>query len=256
MSFDNPSRVFSTYVYLAKRSITDFTRGSFLGVLWSVVLPLLHGVTVLWVFSELYERPGVELLFFMWPALFTWQFFVKTTTFTCRSLGKDNVKLSALPNIYFSLSHLFNDVLSFAVMIAIVIGAKVVMNAEVPIIFLLNLIPAFGLVLLFTMGIGLLLSAFFIFVPDVEYLWGVLCQIGMFLSPIYFPEEFFINGRFWSVLQWNPMFYLLRLVRESLVTGEFASLDLWLLCSAISFSTAYIGVYVYRRLSKHFINFI
>lgn len=244
------------YWLLVHRSLSEFAHGSVLGVLWSIIIPLIQGVVLLIVFSTLLGRPIEKFLFYMWPALFSWQFFVKTSMDCSRGLSRPHLRFSNIPNIVFTLSKLFDSVPSYLCIIIIISIARVVYASHFPFIFICQLIPAFILLLLFTMGVGLLLATAYIFLPDTVYLWNIVTQTGVFLCPIYFPEEILVQSQYWWIMKFNPMFYMLSLIREPLLTNHFSSLSLWFICSTISFGTALTGIYLYQKLNKYFINFL
>ena len=244
------------YFFFVKQSIFAYLRSSFLGILWTLLLPMVNGFILIAIYTSIFHFPLVEALFYIWPGFFIWNYFVSTTSTVCTSINAGKVKVSANPNILFPLSQVFNFFPPFIVSYIIIIIAKIVFHQEIPFVFILNLIPSFAAFLLFTVGNGLVLSVLYVFFRDINHIWGLICQIGFFLCPILLPESFLTNSRYWILLKWNPMFYLIKFIRDPILTGELPALNLWIICWLLALFFAASGVFIFQKMNKKFIHFL
>jgi len=252
----NFQKLLSKYLFFVKLSILSYQRSSILGIFWTLILPIINGFILVAIFTSIFHMPVAESLFYLWPALFLWHYFVATTSNLCTSLNSSNVKTSSNHNILFPLTALFNFFPSFILICTLLVTLKILLFKKIPFLFILNIIPSFSIFILFTLGIGLLLSLLYVFFRDINHIWGVICQIVFFTCPILFPESFLYKSKFWFILKLNPMFYFIKLFREPISTYSLAPLRIWLICLTIALITCFLGVFTFNKMNRKFIHFL
>ena len=254
--FKNIRRFFPVWLYLTWTNISVYTRGSYLGVFWTLLFPLLQMFIFLAIFSSIFNNSSLQLFYAVAPSLFAWNFFVKTTTALCTCLDASAIKMTAVPNLLFPLARVFDDFPAFLVGFICIIGGRLVFTGVVPWIFIFHSFAFVFLFLLFIVGVGLALSSFQVFFRDTSYIWNLFCQTGIFVTPVFFPESFITESRYWHLLRWNPLFYFLKSFRDPLIFGELPAFGVTLTCVLLAFCCFGVGMTIFSRLNRYFINYL
>ena len=112
-----------------------------------------------------------------------------------------------------------------------------------PIIFILQF--------LFTMGIVAILSAFCVFLRDLQQLVALLITIWFFLTPIIYPISLIESDTVRNLFLLNPMHNFVNLYREILLLNDFSLVNLQIIIP-ISFASYLIGGWVFMRIKHAF----
>lgn len=212
---------------LVRRDILTRYKRSFLGIAWTMLNPL--GMMLVWTiaFSQLFDRAGsiVGYPAYVLSGLLAWNFFAQTTTAAMVNFvwGGGLLNRIYVPRTAFAISAigtgLVNLSLAFVPMLIVMLFVGLPISPSV-------LFTPISMVLLglFALGVGLLLSAFAVFFPDVSEMYQIVLQAWIFLTPIMYPVEILPERvRFW-LTHLNPMFYFVRLYRVPIYDGRLPTL--------------------------------
>ena len=120
--------------------------------------------------------------------------------------------------------------------------------------FLLLAYPIMTL-FMFNVGIGLVLSAFFMFFRDVDYLWRVFLQLLMYGSAIFYMiDNFSLRMKF--VFACNPMYRHIAYFREVVLSGTIPSLETHLTLFCFSLAALLAGMLMYKRYNTRFLYYV
>lgn len=213
---------------LGKRQISGRYRGSFLGVLWSFINPLLLLGIYAFVFGFVFRAKfGANLsgnksdfAIILFTGLIIHQFFAE-----CLSKAPDLVVSNAnyVKKIIFPLeilpwsvmfSALFHLMISFIVLLLFYFSVHLSFHWTV-IFFPLVLLP----LVIITMGISWFLSAVGVFFRDMNQFIGFIVTICLFLSPTFYPVTN-IPLPFRYVLYLNPITLIITQVRSVVLDGQ------------------------------------
>ncbi len=243
---------------------TDFKlryQGSTLGYMWSLLRPLFMFTILYLVFVKFLkinnkiEHPAVYLLL----GIVLWNYFVEVTTGSITAIvGKgDLMRKINFPKYVIilagSASALINLGLNF-----VVIAIFMFIN-HVPITpYAFLIIPLVLQLFVLALGIAFLLSALFVKLRDVIYIWDVVTQAGFYLTPVLYlitllPDKF---ARL-SVL--NPMAQIIQDSRYALVTRQSATISnywesalIWMIPIMVCVIIFVCGAVYFRSRSKKF----
>jgi len=243
------------YWFLIRKSISEFNRGYFFSVLWTLALPLLQGFVLIAIFSSVYKESLADVMTYIWPGLFLWNYFVKSTNSIGFSLDGSVIKLTTVPNILFPASKLFDDFFPLLFSFIIIFGFTLSRNLFNSWLFLGNFFLLLPAILAITLGIGLIIATLFVFFRDIQHMWTITCQIGLFISPIFIKSSFLVNSKYWFALKFNPFFYLMLIAREPLISGSLSPIEYWQIVYISSFSVLFIGIVIFQKLNRYFIHF-
>jgi len=243
-------RIFELSLSLAKSEFKERNEGSYLGIIWYLLDPLLMFMLLLFIFSNRlgYSIPDYPLYLLLGITLFN--LFQKTTIestkviydnrFIIKSISFPRESLICailLKNIF---SHLFEIILF--IIFAIYYQNSLFGLIYYPIILLLFCI--------FIFGVSLILSAFTIYFVDFGNIWIFTSRLIWLGTPIFYS----ISGQDYITLVnlFNPVYYFITIARELIIYSK--TPELWMVQGAIvySFLVLFIGVAVFRRLKTKF----
>ncbi|WP_159885969.1 ABC transporter permease [Paenibacillus puerhi] len=212
---------------LAKREITSRYKGTYLGVIWSYLYPLLMLSVYTFVFSEIFQsrwssgvNNKVEFAMVLFCGLTTFNVFseVLTKSPTLITQNVNYVKkvvfpLEVLP-VVSVLASLFNALISYIILIVGLYFFLGVLNWTIiftPIV----LMP----LIIVTAGLSWFLASLGVFIRDMGQLLVILMQALMLLSPIFYPPTA-IPESFRFLLNFNPLSYVIENMRKIMIWGE------------------------------------
>ncbi len=194
---------------LFRRDLQTRYKGSALGVLWSLINPLvLMGIYVL-VFSTLWRVPRVSgsgpYALYLLVGITVWLFFSTSLTTAARSLvaSAPLVRKVRFPRQLVPLSVVATQLVTYAAMLAVLIVANVIVIPETRETFLLSL-PLSVLLIALVGGVSLAVACANVVFRDVEHLVGAILLPWFFLTPILYRLEIFKHHHtVVQVLRWG-----------------------------------------------------
>ena len=209
-------------------AITDLKiryKNSVLGVIWSLLEPLLLLGVLFVVFSTMFRFDIPNFPIYLLLGLITWNFFKNSTTIALTSLVN---RAPLITQIYFPRSiPAISACLSASIMLIIelaVLGIFMAVLQFIPPITILLLPLVFLMALVFVLAISLPLSVLNVKFKDIEFIWGVVIHAGFFLTPIFYQFDMlpqFVR----DVLQFSPMVQVVTMAHHLTLYGTLPSLN-------------------------------
>jgi lipopolysaccharide transport system permease protein len=250
-------------VAMVKREVVGRYRGSVMGLLWSLLTPLLMLVVYTFVFSVVLkarwsgggaavEESRTHFAIMLFAGLIVHGIFAEVIN-RAPSLMLGNVNfvkrvvfpLEILPVVAAGAA-LFHA----AVSLAVLLGAVFVATGSVPwtaLLFPLVLVP----LLMLTLGVAWVLASLGVFMRDVGQVVGLLTTVLLFLSPVFFPITA-VPESFRPWMQINPLTFAIEQSRALLIFGELPSLQDWLVYTAATGVVAWVGYVWFQKTRKGF----
>jgi ABC-2 type transport system permease protein len=116
----------------------------------------------------------------------------------------------------------------------------------------LSIIPMF-LLLLFSTGVGLILSVFCVYFRDIEYIWDVLTQLLFYMVPIIYHVKTIQTDALVFIIKINPLYSMIELFRQCLLYGQLMSWKMLAYATATSVVTLLIGMLFFNKKSDDII---
>lgn len=231
---------------MVKRDFVTRYRRSVLGVVWSLLNPILTMLVLTMVFSQIFrfEIPGVSFAVYLLSGQLIFGFFSESTNGAMGSVlaGAGTIKKVYVPKYIFPTTRVLSSVINLGFsFLAFLIVFVVTGTAFHPTIFLIP-IPIFYL-LIFSMGIGMLLSAVAVFFRDITYIYGVLLTLLNFLTPIFWPVSI-LPPRVYHLIHLNPMFHFVEYFRALALYGTIPGLWTNIICIGFALAAFFLGLYV------------
>lgn len=239
---------------LAMAGFKQRNEGSYLGIFWYLLGPLLTFGLLLAVFSTRLGNNIQNYPLYLLSALIMFNLFQFATTESSKivSLYRGIIK-----SINFDLettvgatvlkalfSHIFEVVVFAAVMIFFNVSLK-------GLLFYPFILVVF---IIFIFGISLILASLTVYFTDLENIWIFVSRLLWLATPIFYA----IGGqdKLFALNLFNPMYYFITVSRDLLIYGKMP--ELWLIQGMIfySFISLFIGVFIFNSLKGKFAEMI
>lgn len=252
----NLKRNWFTVSSLVSRDFKLKYRRSFLGVLWSVLNPLLMMCVLTVVFSTMF-RFNIEhypLYVILGNVLFS--LMSDSTSGAMYSILESSslIKKIRIEKLIFPVEKVLFQLVNFCIsLIAVAIVMIVLQVAPQPSLIALPILLVY--VTLFSAGIGLALAALAVFFRDICHLWGVVITAWMYATPLFYSIELLPE---WAlpIMQANPMYHYVTYFRDIVLAGTVPGLSENLLCLGMGVVAFAIGLLIFRKTEKKFILYV
>lgn len=231
-------------------------RRSALGILWSVLNPLLMMIVLTAVFSMVFkfEIENFAVYLILGQTLFTFMSDATSSAMSSIIDASPLIKKIRIEKMIFPLEKVVFSLLNFAISL-IAVAAVLLFFRIVPTVNLLFLPLLLLYLFMFSLGLGLLLSSLSVFFRDVMHLWGVVLTAWTYATPLFYPTSI-LTDWMWAIMQLNPMYYYVTYFREIALYGTTPSLMENAICLGCGLVALAIGYMVFRKQEKKFILYI
>lgn len=235
-----------------KKEIRGKYKGSFLGILWSFINPLLQVFVYSIVFSYVMRVQIDNYLVYVVCGIIPWNFFT-----TCINQGNVAVRSNAsiIKKVYFPreilpisvvASGLVNFAISCFIILIFVIGSGLGLSWYIiflPVVAILQTC--------FTLGIVLITSAINVYIKDLEYIVQFILNMAFYATPILYDISLFPVSLRW-VLNLNPLAHMVNAYRNIFMYHQPISMFSWIYMFVISLILMFIGYLIFNKLQKGF----
>ena len=236
-----------------KRDIKLKYRNSALGILWSMLNPLLIMIVLTFIFSNIFKNSIPNFPVYCLSGRLLYDFFSQSTNQSMVSItGKSSlIKKIYVPRYLYPLSRVISSFIIFLISLVPLIG--IMLFTGVP-LNKMNVLILYPLTMLFFigLGVGLMLSAINVFFRDLQHLYSVVLLVVMYMSAIFYSPDI-IEPKYMFILQLNPVFPVISVFRDCILYGQITSLTNWILCGVYAFISLVIGTIVFYRAQDKFI---
>jgi ABC-type polysaccharide/polyol phosphate export systems, permease component len=249
----NALRFRSLLYNLTIRDLKVKYRRSVLGVLWSVLNPLLMMAVLTVVFSQIFRFGVKDFPVFYITGTLIFNFFSESTGSSVGSVigGASLIKKVYMPKYIFPLE---KCVFAFVNMLFSLIATAIVyivLGVDVHWTLLMFPIPMLY-TFVFCLGLSLILAAYTVFFRDIIHLYGVLVTVWMYLTPIIYPVTILpIKVR--QFISLNPMYHYVTYARDVMIDGKLPSLETNIICIGFAVLFLAIGIAAFRKKQDNFI---
>ena len=199
---------------LVARDIKIKYRRSVLGVLWTLLNPLLMMIVLSVVFSNLFKFDVENFPLFILSGQVIFNFFSESTTNAMGAIvgNASLIRKIYVPKYLFVISRIFSSFINLMASFTALILVMVATRAELHWTVILVPIPLV-LLAIFSMGIGLILSAITVKFRDIMYLYSVFMTVLMYLTPIIYPMSI-LPAWLTPIVKLNPITNILLMFRD------------------------------------------
>ena len=236
-----------------KKEIRGKYKGSWLGVLWTFLNPLLMLAVYAFVFPYILRVNVDNYTIFMIVALIPWNFF---TTAIQSGTGSVVANGNILKKVYFpreiipisiTTSQLVNFLITCIIMAVFIIFSGVGCSVHALLFPLLVLIQY-----ILILGLTFILSALTVFVRDIDHFVSVILMLGFYATPIVYQGEM-LPKKFQIFLKLNPMAQLVEAYRSILYYHRMPDMTMLVIWGLGSVALLVVGYLIFKKLEKSFV---
>lgn len=241
---------------LVKRDFKQKYKRTVLGMAWSLLSPLCSLLILYLVFSNFFGRgiPHFSIYLFCGNLLF--HYFREATTGGMQALFANAAVFSRInvPKYIFLLSKNVSSLINFGLSLIIFFVFVFFSGLPFTVLFVLLLYPITFLVI-FNVGIGMILSALFMFFRDIGYFYDILTMLIMYGSAIFYSVDI-VKPEYRDLFYLNPIYCYITYFRCIVVDGVIPTLELHLLCAFYALVALAVGGYIYKKYNHQFLYYI
>lgn len=242
---------------LVSKDIKLKYRRSFLGYLWSILNPLMTMVVLVIVFSNMFRFDIENYPVYLIIGQILFSFLTESTSQAIFSITGNSalLKKTYVPKYEFTLaritSSLVNLIFSLGAMIIVFLICKVrftVCFFWIPVVLVE--------IYVFCLGLGMFLAQAAVFFRDVQYIYGVLTTVWMYLTPIFYPLSALPENIQRMIKMFNPMYFYIEQFRYVVLNGGMPDIQLILCGCIVAVFMLLIGTWTFSKTQDKFILYI
>ena len=261
------------YAWVVLRGLvkTDFRlryQGSFLGIAWSVLKPLMMFCVMYVVFGKFLRMsdgtstyPVVLLL-----GISSWQFVTESTSIGLRSVVDrgDLLRKIHFPNYIVVVSVTMGAMISYAINLVVVLVFALIARVQFTwrvVLLPINIIELYAV----TLGLTLIMATMYVYFRDIAHIWEVLQQVIFYTMPIIYPLSYVTDrGGILATLArmelLNPFAQAIQDIRHNFIAPEtqptiwnqFSNPAVKAIPIVLTLLCLGLGIYLFRRNSRRF----
>jgi lipopolysaccharide transport system permease protein len=229
-------------------------RGSLLGMAWTLLNPIAELLVLLFVFGTVLPLgiPNYPGFLFTGLLVYTWfQTSLHAATLAVVS-NRDLVRRPDVPLAVLPVVSVASTMLHF--LLSLPVLAALLLLTGVPITWPVLALPALiGIQFVLILALSYPLAALHVWFRDTQYFLRLILQLLFFLTPVFY-ESRSIPPAFQLLYRFNPMVGIVEGYRDVLLRGTLPPLASWIGLAAVAGSLLALGLSLYARASRRFVD--
>ena len=252
--FSDTFRAFWDYreliVLLVKRDITVRYKRSFLGLLWTLLNPLLTSLVLWFVFTTIFSSrlpSGTQFAPYLLAGVLLVTFFTQGFNQAADSIAQGSgilMKIYVPPQV-FAFAGAISNAVNFIFGLFALAVVSFMTGDGVSIYFPLTIFVIIFMAMYVT-GLGLLVAVAYIRYDDTRSIFAILISFTMYLAPVFYPKEA-LSPHMQKVISINPITSFLDVFRSVFSGYGNGSVEDWLYMSSFSILVLFVGIRVFAK---------
>ncbi len=240
---------------LVKKGIKLKYRRSYLGIIWTLLEPLLTMAVLTLVFSAMYGNKNRAFPVYILTGRLFYSAFAQGTRFAMKSIRANAgmIKKVYVPKYLYPLSSVIFNYIIFLISLIVLVAVSIILGVY-PSLWTLTAVIPLTILFMLTLGIGMILSTFSVFFRDLEYLWEVGLMLIMYTCAIFYDASMLTKTKTDWILKINPLYGLIKCFRDSVYGSSMFEEPYWLLMPLIaSIVSLILGFLLFKKNQDKFI---
>lgn len=232
---------------LTSREIKRKYSRSYLGIVWSVLNPLLMMTVLSMIFTQIFDRAIENYPIYYLSGYILWHMFTGATNAAMTTLldNKNMLIKVRLPMEIFVIARVYTALVNLGYSLIAYIVMLIVFRIQIRVTVLF--FPVIILfILMFSLGVSFVLSTAYVFFGDVKHLYSVILTLWMYCSAIFYPVDR-LEGVIRTVIEFNPIYEYISATRNVVMYGAMPSVTEILKMLIWSVAMLGIGYWIFRR---------
>ena len=241
---------------LVKRDFKKKYKRTVLGMAWSLLSPLMMLLVMRLVFTQFFGQNMAHSTTYLFCGNLVFSYFNESTTQGMQSLTGNAAIFTKVnvPKYLFLFSKNVQTLINFCLTLCIFFLFCILDHITFTWRFICLLYPICMLVL-FNIGVGLVLSALFVFFRDVQYLWTIFTQLLMYLSAVFYSIEHY-SYQVQCLFLANPIYLFIRYFRKIVIDAAVPSVWFHLLMLGDVLVVLGLGCWMYKKFNTRFLYYV
>lgn len=241
---------------LTKRDFKKKYKRTVLGMGWSLLAPLMTLLVLNFVFGHFFGRRVPHYTIYLFCGNLLFSYFKESTKSGMSSLVSNAAIFTKVnvPKYIFLLSKNVSSLINFGLTLCIFFMFVFADNIPFGLHFIMLLYPIACLVV-FNIGVGLIISAMYVFYKDMSYLYDIFTMLLMYLSAIFYTVDL-LPEKYQMIFYFNPVYTYIKYFRDIVLYAEIPSIELHALCLFYALAALGIGGYVYKKYTHEFVFYV
>lgn len=241
---------------LVKRDYKKRYKRTVLGMLWSILSPLFMLTILAVIFGNFFGRSIEHYVIYLFSGQVIYSYFLEATNEGMLALVSNSSIFSKInvPKYLFLFSKNVSALINFGIILVIYFCFIAADGVGFTWNFLLLVYPIICLVFI-NLGIGLILSALYIFFKDIQYLYSLFTRVIMYGSAIFYSIDI-LPQHLQTLFYCNPIFVCITYFRSIVLHNTVPDLWLHLLLAGYALVLFGIGCYVYKKYNYKFLYYV
>lgn len=238
---------------LVARDVKIKYRRSVLGVLWTLLNPLCMMIILSVVFSNIFKFDIENFPLYVLSGQVIFNFFNDATTSSMTAIINNAALLKKIyvPKYLFVLARIFSSFINLMASYTALLLVMVAVRAELHWTLFLSWFPLL-MVVLFSLGVGMLLAALTVRFRDIMHLYSVFTTGLMYLTPVIYPMSM-LPDRIRFIVQMNPLTNYLEMFRNLAFYNTLPSFSAVVIGVLEGAAAVVLGIYVFYKNQDEFI---
>lgn len=241
---------------LVKRDFTKKYKRTVLGMLWSVLGPLMTLGVMALVFTHFFGRNMPHYVIYLFCGNLLYSFFKESTSCGMTALYDNSNIFSKInvPKYMFLLSKNVSSLINFGINLLILFVFCLIDGVSFSWKFVFLLYPI-GCLVIFNFGMGLILSALYLMFRDMKYLYDIFTLLLMYLSAIFYSIDAYPQ-QMQYLFYLNPVYVYIRYFRKIILEGTIPQPLFHLLAAGYAGVALIVGALIYKKNNYKFLYYI
>lgn len=249
-------------IELTRKNVKLKYRNSWLGIFWSFLQPLLNMIVLSVVFSGLFGRGHKNIIcypVFLFTGRLIYEFFTTSTRQAMVSFRHNAaiIKKVYVPKYMYPLSSILSTFVTLAMSMICLVGVWIFFkitglsnghDLNITWHALLFVVPLV-LALIFSTGVGLILSVLEVYFRDIEYIWQVVTRLLLYMVPILYPVDSITTDWIVVIIKIDPLYSYIEMFRASVFYGQMFDWRMLAYGTAAAVITLLIGLVIFDKKS-------
>ena len=241
---------------LVKRDFKKKYKRTVLGMAWSILSPLAQLLVMSLVFTQFFGRTTPHYTIYIFCGNLVFSFFSDATKGGMGTImGNAGIFTKVnVPKYLFLLSRNVQALINFGLILIVFFVFVAVDGLPFTWKFICLLYPVGGLIL-FNIGLGMVLSALFVFFRDIQYLYDVFTMLLMYMSAIFYTIDSYPQMT-QDLFLLNPVYLFISYFRQIVIDGVIPPGWFHLLIAVWTGAILGIGCWMYKKYNTRFLYYV
>ncbi|MCR5624197.1 MAG: ABC transporter permease [Lachnospiraceae bacterium] len=242
---------------LVKKNIKLKYRRSYLGILWTLLEPLMTMIVLSVVFGVFFGRDDKQWPVYILTGRLLFSFFSSGTKSALRSINGNAsmIRKVYVPKYMYVLANIISNFVTFALSLIVLVVVAAVLDVK-PTVYMLEAIVPLFILFIITSGTSLILATLNVFFRDIDYIWQVGSMLISYTCAIFYPVDRLFKNGYGFVFDFNPVYMCIHNFRNTILYGKPLDMQYTLVSFGIGLLLMAVGVLMFYKKQDKFILYL